>query len=143
MLFFIPKSNIVRRVCKWLLKKKLFEWIILFTIVNSSIILIVESYLTDKQSKDYNLQLYNTIFTSIFITELFIKVVSLGVFNYLKDSWNILDLLVVIFSILEIVVSSSLSMTKVIRLGRVLRPLKFLSKHKSLKTIVTGILQSF
>ena len=48
----------------------------------------------------------------------------------MRDSWNQLDFMIVCFSIVEIALSGKkISFLKVIRLTRVLRPLRFINKN--------------
>jgi hypothetical protein len=49
----------------------------------------------------------NNIFYFVFVSEIFIKLIGSGVLNYLRDSYNIFDSIVIIFSTIEIVLSIS------------------------------------
>lgn len=61
---------------------------------------------------------------------------------YLKDGWNILDFTIVTTSLLPLVVSLNFSVNS-LRAIRVLRPLKTITKVKSLKMIVTTLFYAF
>ncbi|TNN46090.1 Voltage-dependent T-type calcium channel subunit alpha-1G [Liparis tanakae] len=81
------------------------------------------------------LKLSNYIFTAIFVAEMAIKIVGLGWClgdkSYLRSSWNILDGMLVMISVIDILVSlisnsgtKILGMLRVLRLLRTLRPLR-------------------
>jgi len=75
-----------------------------------------------------------------------IKIVALGfVFSkkaYLRDPWNVLDFIIVSTSLLPIIVTINFSVNS-LRAIRVLRPLKTITKVKSLKMIVSTLFFSF
>ncbi|KAL3206040.1 hypothetical protein MRX96_040482 [Rhipicephalus microplus] len=52
---------------------------------------------------EYALKIFNYFFTAVFLLELSMKVVALGIPRYLADKWNQLDILIVILSIMGIV----------------------------------------
>ena len=70
----------------------------------------------------------------MFTLEFIIKVIVLGFFfngpdSYLRDSWNVLDFIIVLFSLFSIFAESlDLDFLKIFRILRVLRPLRML-KH--------------
>ena len=85
--------------------------------------------------------------TIFFITEAAFKIIALGFFldkgSYLRDSWNILDFIIVASSIIEYsLVSFNLSQVKLFKLLRALRPLRFLNKYKSTRIIVSALVES-
>ena len=83
---------------------------------------------------------------------MFIKVISRGLIFNGKHSyfryhylWNALDISVVIISILSVSLSSdgsSLSILKVLRMGRLLRPMKLLSKNEGLRVSIEALSKS-
>ena len=77
---------------------------------------------------------------------MFIKIIALGfIFSpkaYLRDPWNILDFTIVSTSLLPVVVTINFSVNS-LRAIRVLRPLKTITKVKSLKMIVSTLFFSF
>ena len=88
------------------------------------------------------------VFSTVFIAECIIKVVSIGFIweqnSYLRDSWNQLDFLIVFFTVIEFILKGSkLFFLKVIRLMRILRPLRFISRNQSMKLVVIALLDSF
>jgi hypothetical protein len=95
---------------------------------------------------------YNVISTWLDITmvicfgiEAVFKIVAYGFIgdelSYLRNSWNILDFIILIGSIIDVSFSSiDLSFIKILRLFRTLRPLRFISHNRSMKIIVSALL---
>ena len=59
--------------------------------------------------------------------------------SYLRDSWNILDFVVIVSAYLPYVVAAGSVNLQGLRSLRVLRPLKTVSRIKSLKLIITAL----
>lgn len=86
----------------------------------------------------------------IFIIECVLKVIASGFYfghkTYLKDGWNILDFIIVLFSIPTIALESfgggDVAFIRGFRALRALRPLKFVSKNEGIKTVVNALLES-
>ena len=54
--------------------------------------------------------------------------------SYLRSGWNVIDFLVVVFSVVSLIITSSkLKIVKIFRLLRVLRPLRVISRNKGLR----------
>jgi len=66
--------------------------------------------------------------------------------TYLKDAWNILDFVIVFFSvitwILEAYATGDVSFLRGFRALRALRPLRVVSKNEGIKTVVNALLES-
>lgn len=90
------------------------------------------------------------VFTVIFLLEALIKIIAYGFLtngetSYLRKSWNQLDFFIVIVSIVELALSGSsdsLSIVKVFRTFRILRPLRIVTKNQSLQIAVTALMKS-
>ncbi len=92
-LFVFTKDNLVRKLylinasCFRVVSHKIFDNLIIFVIIISSLNLVVDTYqpLSFQQDLDY-------IVNSIFISELSFKVILYGLCvsqdSYLRDSWN-------------------------------------------------------
>ena len=137
----------------------LFDVLIIIAIIINSILLSMSDYnhVTDSNELSEVRSPINAIiiksefvFTAIFTVELVLKVLAFGLIAndlpdkkpYLKDSWNWLDLAVVLFALLANVNVLSSQITKVFRLFRVLRPLKTVKSLPTVAAIVTGMLNS-
>ena len=63
--------------------------------------------------------------------------------SYLRETWSQLDFFIVISSLIDASVETiDLSVVKILRLLRTLRPLRFISHNRSMKLIVTALLES-
>lgn len=84
--------------------------------------------------------------TAIFVLEAALKIIAYGLIinygdSYLKNAWNIIDFIIVIFSLISLSLqSSSLKIFKVFRLLRILRPLKVIARNEGLKVAIQALL---
>jgi len=84
----------------------------------------------------------NTAMTFVFIIEAIIKIIVYGfLFNgdssYLRNLWNVMDFLIVIFSVLGLFpFYGDAEFIKIMRLLRVLRPLSMVSRNPGMKTVI-------
>jgi len=146
--YIFSKENFVRRFCMALMHHPWFENSVLIMIAVSSIKLGIDTYITDTESTSYLISKKIDMGINIFFTiEMMTKIISLGFFvddgSYLRESWNILDFIIVIASLLDMSVSSiNLGFIKILRLLRTLRPLRFVTHNPSMRLIVTALLES-
>ncbi|XP_064423736.1 voltage-dependent T-type calcium channel subunit alpha-1G [Latimeria chalumnae] len=153
-LFLFPPQSKFRVTCNKIITHRMFDHIILFIIFLSCITIAMERPSIEPHSAErIFLTLSNYIFTVIFLTEMTVKVVAMGwCFGeqvYLKSSWNILDGLLVMISVIDILVSmvsdsdtKILGMLRVLRLLRTLRPLRVISRAPGLKLVVETLMSS-
>lgn len=85
--------------------------------------------------------------TIIFLIEFMMKVIATGfVFNgkesYLRSSINIVDFFIVIVSVFSLFTDSDLSFFKVVRVLRLLRPLRVIQRNEGLKIAVQALLMA-
>lgn len=93
----------------------------------------MDRYGIDENTSDILLQA-NTIFTYIFLTEMCMKLVGLGVLKYLKDKMNYLDGIIVILSLVEVFLQNGkLSALKSIRIFRTFRVLRITRLLRAMK----------
>jgi len=146
--YIFSKENFVRRFCLALMHHPWFENSVLIMIAISSIKLGIDTYITDTDSTPYMISKKIDMGINIFFTiEMMTKIISLGFCfddgSYLRESWNILDFIIVIASLLDMSVSSiNLGFIKILRLLRTLRPLRFVTHNPSMRLIVTALLES-
>ena len=126
-----------------------FDWIILAFILLTTVCLTMESPLLDSTSTlAKTLKNIDYFMTGIFTLEMLIKIIAMGfLFNgtgsYLRDPWCILDFVVVLISIFSITMGdNSFSYLKVIRMLRILKPLKMISRMRSLKLAIISLTNS-
>uniref|UniRef100_A0A8C8AL13 Voltage-dependent T-type calcium channel subunit alpha-1G n=1 Tax=Otus sunia TaxID=257818 RepID=A0A8C8AL13_9STRI len=150
---FAPHSRF-RMMCNKIITHKMFDHIVLVIIFLNCITIAMERPKIEPHSAErIFLTLSNYIFTVIFLTEMTVKVVALGLCfgekAYLKSSWNVLDGVLVLISVIDILVSmvsdsgtKILGMLRVLRLLRTLRPLRVISRAQGLKLVVETLMSS-
>ena len=86
--------------------------------------------------------------TVIFTIEAMLKIITTGfLFNkknsYLRNSWNILDFLIVSFALISSTMKADISFIKVLRVARILRPLRLIQRAQGLKLAIQSLFKSF
>ena len=137
-IYIFTPENWLRQNLKKVLEYKHYDKIIMFFICVSSISLAFDNPLNDPASKLRKiLQNFDIILTVIFAFECLINIIVYGmIFNgpssYLRNSWNIMDFAIVIVSTITFTLNHAnnkkMSITKIFRLLRVLRPLRMLKR---------------
>jgi len=100
----------------------------------------------------------DSIFTVLFTIEALIKIIAMGfMFNnlknvspYMRNAWNLLDIMVVVASLIDFGVSlnggqsqgGTLKSLKALRALRALRPLRMISRNEGLRLVVNALLSS-
>ena len=131
-LYIFSETNPFRKFVSKIINYWLFEWLIIFLIIVSTITLAFEHPFDDPDSEKVEvLEQIDLAMTSIFCVEALLKIIALGfLFNgpksYLHDSWNILDFIIVAFSVVSLSIETDLSFIKVLRVARILRPLRLI-----------------
>lgn len=156
-LYIFPQTSQFRIFCKNLVNLRNFDYFILFIIFLSTLRLILDTFIEGNFAA-VMFDFMDLFFTVIFVMEMSFKIIAMGfvldVGSYLKDSWNQLDFIIVVFSIIDLEsfiekylsgdhnVSSSISFIKILRLLRTLRPLRFISHNVQLKIIILSLFDS-
>lgn len=86
-------------------------------------------------------EIVEIIFTVIFTVELVLNAYAHWFWPFIKDGWNILDIIVIVISIIALSVSH-LAGFSVLRLTRAFRILRLFGRLKALKKIITGLIMS-
>ncbi|XP_052870084.1 voltage-dependent T-type calcium channel subunit alpha-1G [Anopheles cruzii] len=153
-LYLFPEHNRFRQCCSWFVNQKWFDNVILLFIALNCITLAMERpNIPPNCTERYFLATANYVFTGVFAVEMFIKVVSAGLFYgkdaYFTSGWNIMDGSLVIISIVDLLMSliseSSpriFGILRVFRLLRSLRPLRVINRAPGLKLVVQTLLSS-
>lgn len=115
-------------------------FIIVMIIINTIFLSLVYYQMPDQLQKALNIG--NLIFTVIFACEMVLKLVGLGIKNYIKDTFNDFDAIVVIIGLLEFLNVKSKAVT-VFRAFRLLRIFKIVKSWKTLKRLLQVVLKSF
>ncbi|XP_014649086.1 PREDICTED: voltage-dependent T-type calcium channel subunit alpha-1H [Ceratotherium simum simum] len=153
-LYLFSPKNRFRVSCQKIIAHKLFDHVVLVFIFLNCITIALERPDIDPGSTErVFLSVSNYIFTAIFVVEMMVKVVALGLVSgehaYLQSSWNVLDGLLVLVSLVDIVVAMAsaggakiLGILRVLRLLRTLRPLRVISRAPGLKLVVETLISS-
>uniref|UniRef100_A0A8C1LJN4 Calcium voltage-gated channel subunit alpha1 Ia n=1 Tax=Cyprinus carpio TaxID=7962 RepID=A0A8C1LJN4_CYPCA len=150
--FLFSPQNKFRLLCQSIIAHKLFDYVVLVFIFSNCITVALERpKILQGSLERLFLTVSNYIFTAIFVGEMTLKVVSMGLYlgeqAYLRSSWNILDGFLVFVSLIDIVVSMAggakiLGVLRVLRLLRTLRPLRVISRAPGLKLVVETLITS-
>ncbi|KTF97776.1 hypothetical protein cypCar_00012506 [Cyprinus carpio] len=150
--FLFSPQNKFRLLCQSIIAHKLFDYVVLAFIFSNCITVALERpKILQGSLERLFLTVSNYIFTAIFVGEMTLKVVSMGLYlgeqAYLRSSWNILDGFLVFVSLIDIVVSMAggakiLGVLRVLRLLRTLRPLRVISRAPGLKLVVETLITS-
>uniref|UniRef100_A0A4W6E9Y8 Voltage-dependent T-type calcium channel subunit alpha n=1 Tax=Lates calcarifer TaxID=8187 RepID=A0A4W6E9Y8_LATCA len=150
--FLFSPQNKFRQMCQSIIAHKLFDYVVLAFIFSNCITVALERpKILQGSLERVFLTISNYIFTAIFVGEMTLKVVSMGLYMgeqaYLRSSWNILDGFLVFVSLVDIVVSMAggakiLGVLRVLRLLRTLRPLRVISRAPGLKLVVETLITS-
>lgn len=142
-LFIWSTDSAFRRWVYNLTSDTRFDYFILLTIVLSSIQLALENPLNDPEGELMSALFYVDIFTTtIFVTEATLKIIAYGLIinyedSYLKNAWNLIDFIIVIFSVISLSIRNSpLKVFKVFRLLRVLRPIRLIARNEGLRVAI-------
>jgi hypothetical protein len=109
----------------------------------------MENPLLDPEGLRYKTLLrFDYTLSIIFAVECSMKIIVFGFafngpFSYLRSGWNILDFVIVLFSSISLAVTNvDLSIFKVAKLLRILRPLRVVSQNKSLKLLISSLIMA-
>ena len=151
-LFLLGKENCVRKVCYHIVKHKWYDTAVLLLIAISTVLLTLDNPNMDENGDLATvLGYFDYVLTTLFTLECLINVILFGFLcngktSYARDPWNVMDLLIVFFSIFTIILSgqggADLSILKVFRMLRVLRPLRFLKRNLGLKIQVVSLMNA-
>ncbi|KAM4583766.1 voltage-dependent T-type calcium channel subunit alpha-1I-like [Odontesthes bonariensis] len=150
--YLFSPHNKFRLLCQSIIAHKLFDYVVLvFIFLNCITVALERPRILQGSLERLFLTVSNYIFTAIFVAEMTVKVVSMGLYlgekAYLRSSWNILDGFLVFVSLIDIVVSMAggakiLGVLRVLRLLRTLRPLRVISRAPGLKLVVETLITS-
>lgn len=118
-----------------------FDRLILITIMINCVFLALDR---EVDAVTANNEAIDFVFLQIYTLEMILKVIAMGFFmrahSYLRDSWNILDFLVVVLGwVSNFMDGNDVSAIKVIR---ILRPLRTINQIPNMSSLVSTILNS-
>lgn len=116
---FIGKVQSYREKVKIFMESDFVTYLVLLFVVMNTVVLCLYGFVSE--DREYILDGFNTAFTIIFIVEFVLKLFGLGFSEYFKQGSNVLDAIVVIFSIVELFSDSKTSSSTAVRALRLLR----------------------
>ncbi|CAG9330459.1 unnamed protein product [Blepharisma stoltei] len=148
--WIFSKENKLRKFCYRLSNHHAFEVCALIVIALSTAKLIWDTYLFDVDPNNIKITISNNLdiaFTCIFGLEMAIKSISMGFViskgSYLRNHWCQLDFAIVILSITDLALTDfSWPMIKVLRLLRILRPLRIITHNVQMKIMINALIES-
>ena len=149
-LWLFSNQNRLRILLYQFIQHRYFDNAILCIIVVSSIQLILENPLYDPESLLLKTtDIIDKIITAIFLLEFMIKTIVYGFIacgsnSYMRTGWNVLDFCVVSISLISYFIAGSQNFNalKVLRLFRVMKPLRMISRNEGLKLCVKSLILS-
>ena len=151
--FFLGPTNCLRAGAFKFINWPVFENVVLFCIILSSLALAYQSPTAHggphaKDTSAVILEIADYVFLGIFTVEMTMKHIALGVVGharaYWRDPWNAMDGFIVIMAYVGIIASDlpQLKPLRAIRTMRALRPLRALKMFPGMKIAVNCLLKS-
>mmetsp|Transcript_20712 Transcript_20712/g.31737 ORF Transcript_20712/g.31737 Transcript_20712/m.31737 type:complete len:169 (-) Transcript_20712:3207-3713(-) len=128
-----------------------FDNLMTFAVLLNTIVLSINHYGISDEVEEI-LNIFNSWFTQIFIVEMSLKLLALGVYKYCSDRMNYLDGSVVLISIFELIYTASaagdmdlaaFATVRMFRTFRVFRIARLLRSLESMQTILGVIGRSY
>ena len=152
-MFIFSSENSFRCAIHAIVTFPLFDVFIMLVIIASSIALAAEDPVNSKSEWNQKLTYFDYGFTCVFGIEVLLKIIDYGVIlhpgSYLRELWNVMDMLVVSCAItsfmMDLIGSSgaeNLGTMKSLRVLRVLRPLKTIKRVPKLKAVFDCVINS-
>ena len=122
----------------------IFDSISIAVIIANTMTLTMEDPTSNEQSPFFELSDY--VFQGLYTIEMFFKICGMGFIcskgSYLRDSWNILDFIIVVSGYVGYILGGAGVDLGVLRSFRVLRPLRTISGIEGLRIIVSALVSS-
>ncbi|OMJ95481.1 hypothetical protein SteCoe_1074 [Stentor coeruleus] len=136
-------KSAVSEICSKVIQTSFFEFLTILVILTNTVTLAIDDPTAAKRPDVLNT--FDSIFLFFYSFECILKVFSLGfIFNkkaYLRDSWNVLDFIIVISAWIDYALGSSVNL-QALRALRVLRPLRSISSVEGLRVIFIALISS-
>ncbi|RNA12176.1 voltage-dependent calcium channel type D subunit alpha-1-like, partial [Brachionus plicatilis] len=140
---YIPKDKSQHKIWKIVTSSK-FEYGIFITIIMNTLVLSMKYHNASEAYEEF-LSNLNIFFTCVFTIEFILKIMAFRVKNYFRDFWNVLDFVIVVGSIFDVamIFGKQNSHLKFLRLFRVMRLIKLLSRNEGIRTLLWTFIKSF
>jgi len=115
-------------------------------IILNSVQLGVSTYIKNQESVLANINnAFNIFFIAFYSVEMIVRIIAMGFAickgSYLRNGWFILDFIIIVTSIIDVTLSSSIT-NNTLQVLRALRPLRIISKNHSMKVMISTLLES-
>ncbi|ESO09535.1 hypothetical protein HELRODRAFT_73530, partial [Helobdella robusta] len=146
---YMPKNQNSFKFKVWrVVVSPMFEYIIMVIIACNTILLMMK--VVDQFDKyATTLSKLNMAFTAVFTVEIIFKIIAFGIRNYMKDYWNIFDMVTVVGSITDVLWTETIQKTTgtfsfgFLRLFRAARLIKLLRQGYTIRILLWTFIQSF
>jgi len=130
--------------CKSIVNSKIFQRLILVTILLAGVVVGVQTYKAFAREHAIVLNTLDSFILGIFVIEAVIKILAEGnrPQNYFKNPWNVFDFIIVVACLLGPVIHLGADFLPVLRLARILRVLRLVSAIPKLQLLVSCLLKS-
>ena len=130
--------------CKSIVNSKIFQRLILVTILLAGVVVGVQTYKAFAREHAIVLNTLDSFILGIFVIEAVIKILAEGnrPQNYFRNPWNIFDFIIVVACLLGPVINLGADFLPVLRLARILRVLRLVSAIPKLQLLVSCLLRS-
>jgi hypothetical protein len=109
-----------------------FNFFVFVLIIANTVVLASDGYPITLAASE-RLSLFNKIFTVLFGAEMILKMFGLGCKNYLKDTYNLFDAIIVTLSVVDWVLTASLNPEDLGSAAEILKALKALRMLRVIK----------
>ncbi len=134
----------VQQACFFFTQNPVFETISLMVIMANCVVLAMDDPTVSEEKPWQSNADY--VFQALYTFEISLKIMALGfVFNegaYLRDPWNVLDIIIVVFGYLSLFNVKGGTDLKALRTFRVLRPLRAISSVEGLRILISALVTS-
>lgn len=98
-----PAKSACLQLCQAIISHQCFTYFINFIIIANTATLAQDRYPTQQQNQDL-LESINLIFFAVFLVEMIIKIMGLGLRTYVADKFNIFDSVIVLISTVDVAI---------------------------------------
>uniref|UniRef100_A0A7S1H842 C2 domain-containing protein n=1 Tax=Hemiselmis andersenii TaxID=464988 RepID=A0A7S1H842_HEMAN len=148
--FIFSYDSFVRQLCIDTVQASWFTVLILSTILLSCVALAMEPPTREHEPTGLDfasLDILNLVTTALFTFEFVVQAVSKGLVMhngaYLRNTWNLVDFLVLVLSYIDLSGLGETKQARVLRLGRALRPLRLIKRNQGMRLIVDALLATW
>ncbi|XP_068940674.1 sodium channel protein type 11 subunit alpha [Petaurus breviceps papuanus] len=125
----------IKRIVELIITDPFADLVITICIIVNTVFMAMEHHKMDDNFKKM-LNTGNYVFTGIFVTEMFFKIIALDPYYYFLRPWNIFDSIIVVLSLMEIILTVGVSNLSLLRSLRLLRVFKLAKSWPTLNTLI-------